>query len=285
MIVVGSPNSSNSNRLREVAANRGVPAYMVDRADELDPEWVAGAKRVGVTAGASAPEVLVREVIERLRGARRAERARARRRRREGRVPDAEGAGGGEQESGNRGDALARDNTPAAYWRWNAMKTIRWGMIGCGDVAEIKSGPGFYKAANSTLVAVMRRNGKLAEDFARRHGVPRWHDDADAIIRRERHRRGLHRHADEHASRVHAALRGGRQAGLRRKADGDEPCAMPSRWSLRVARPRVPLWVGYYRRALPRFLAVRDLLAGGAIGDVRAVTSRDSSRACRRKRY
>ena len=62
------------------------------------------------------------------------------------------------------------------------MKTIRWGMIGCGDVAEIKSGPGFYKAANSTLVAVMRRTGKLAEDFARRHGVPRWHDDADAII-------------------------------------------------------------------------------------------------------
>jgi 4-hydroxy-3-methylbut-2-en-1-yl diphosphate reductase len=68
VIVVGSPNSSNSNRLREVAANRGVPAYMVDRADELDPKWIAGAKRVGITAGASAPEVLVREVIEKLRG-------------------------------------------------------------------------------------------------------------------------------------------------------------------------------------------------------------------------
>jgi 4-hydroxy-3-methylbut-2-en-1-yl diphosphate reductase len=67
VIVVGSPNSSNSNRLREVAANRGVPSYMVDRASELDPGWVANAKRVGVTAGASAPEVLVREVIERLR--------------------------------------------------------------------------------------------------------------------------------------------------------------------------------------------------------------------------
>jgi 4-hydroxy-3-methylbut-2-enyl diphosphate reductase len=67
VIVVGSPNSSNSNRLREVAANRGVPAYMIDRASELDPAWVAGAKRVGVTAGASAPEILVREVIERLR--------------------------------------------------------------------------------------------------------------------------------------------------------------------------------------------------------------------------
>jgi 4-hydroxy-3-methylbut-2-enyl diphosphate reductase len=67
VIVVGSPNSSNSNRLREVAAHRGVPAHMVDRAEELRAEWIAGRERVGVTAGASAPEVLVREVIARLR--------------------------------------------------------------------------------------------------------------------------------------------------------------------------------------------------------------------------
>jgi 4-hydroxy-3-methylbut-2-en-1-yl diphosphate reductase len=67
VIVVGSPNSSNSNRLREVATHRGVPSYMVDRADELKVEWLAGKRRVGVTAGASAPEVLVREVIEALR--------------------------------------------------------------------------------------------------------------------------------------------------------------------------------------------------------------------------
>jgi len=66
VIVVGSPNSSNSNRLREVAANRGIPAYMVDRADQLDPSWVAGRRRVGITAGASAPEVLVKEVLARL---------------------------------------------------------------------------------------------------------------------------------------------------------------------------------------------------------------------------
>ena len=67
VIVVGSPNSSNSNRLREVAAHRGIPAYMIDRAEELQPEWVEGKRRVGVTAGASAPEVLVQQVIERLR--------------------------------------------------------------------------------------------------------------------------------------------------------------------------------------------------------------------------
>jgi 4-hydroxy-3-methylbut-2-enyl diphosphate reductase len=67
VIIVGSPNSSNSNRLREVAANRGVPSYMVDNAAELRAEWVAGRRRVGVSAGASAPELLVTQVIERLR--------------------------------------------------------------------------------------------------------------------------------------------------------------------------------------------------------------------------
>ncbi len=67
IIVVGSPNSSNSNRLREVAQNLGTPAYLVDSAEELRPEWIAGCRHVGITAGASAPEVLVQGVIDRLR--------------------------------------------------------------------------------------------------------------------------------------------------------------------------------------------------------------------------
>ncbi len=67
VIVVGSPNSSNSNRLREVAQNMAVKAHMVDNAGELRAEWLVGAKRVGVSAGASAPEVLVQEVIDKLR--------------------------------------------------------------------------------------------------------------------------------------------------------------------------------------------------------------------------
>jgi len=67
VIVVGSPNSSNSNRLREVAENMGAHAYMVDTAADLRPEWIAGQRRVGVTAGASAPEVLVDQVIARLK--------------------------------------------------------------------------------------------------------------------------------------------------------------------------------------------------------------------------
>jgi len=67
VIVVGSPNSSNSNRLREVAEKKGTPAYMVDNALQIDPAWLEGKVRVGVTAGASAPEVLVHAVIDRLK--------------------------------------------------------------------------------------------------------------------------------------------------------------------------------------------------------------------------
>jgi 4-hydroxy-3-methylbut-2-enyl diphosphate reductase len=67
VIVVGSPNSSNSNRLREVAEKKGTPAYMVDNASQIDPGWIAGKLRIGVTAGASAPEVLVQAVIDRLK--------------------------------------------------------------------------------------------------------------------------------------------------------------------------------------------------------------------------
>jgi 4-hydroxy-3-methylbut-2-enyl diphosphate reductase len=67
VIVVGSENSSNSNRLREVAQRFGVPAYLVDVAEHIDPAWIAGRRRIGVTAGASAPEVLVNGVVDRLR--------------------------------------------------------------------------------------------------------------------------------------------------------------------------------------------------------------------------
>jgi 4-hydroxy-3-methylbut-2-enyl diphosphate reductase len=66
VIVVGSPNSSNSNRLKEVAQNQGVEAYMVDNATHLKPEWLVGKKKIGVSAGASAPEILVKEVIAKL---------------------------------------------------------------------------------------------------------------------------------------------------------------------------------------------------------------------------
>ena len=67
VLVVGSPNSSNSNRLRELAEKQGVPAYLIDGADDIRREWLEGRRQIGVTAGASAPESLVREVLARLR--------------------------------------------------------------------------------------------------------------------------------------------------------------------------------------------------------------------------
>src|SRR5664280_537729 len=62
------------------------------------------------------------------------------------------------------------------------MKEIKWGIIGCGDVTEIKSGPAFNKVKNSSLIAVMRRNGEKAKDYASRHQVPKWYDDAMKLI-------------------------------------------------------------------------------------------------------
>ncbi len=67
MLVVGSPNSSNSNRLRELAERMGTPAYLIDGAEDLQREWFVGCQQIGITAGASAPEVLVRGVVDRLR--------------------------------------------------------------------------------------------------------------------------------------------------------------------------------------------------------------------------
>lgn len=150
------------------------------------------------------------------------------------------------------------------------MQTIRWGIIGCGDVTEVKSGPGFQKARGSTLVAVMRRNPALAEDYARRHGVPRWYSDAGQLI------------ADPEVDAVYVATPPGshRQYVLAAAAAG-KPVYVEKPMALNAAEcdemiaacraKRVPLWVAYYRRAQPKFLAVRDLLAAGEIGEVRFV--------------
>jgi 1,5-anhydro-D-fructose reductase (1,5-anhydro-D-mannitol-forming) len=153
------------------------------------------------------------------------------------------------------------------------MKTIRWGLIGCGEVAEQKSGPGFRRAANSTLVAVADRNAARAEDFARRHDVPRWHGDAAAIIDAP----------DIDAVYIATMTESHRDFVLRCAAAGkpvltEKPMAMTHADCLAMidaCRARnVPLWVAYYRRALPRFLAVRDLVRDGAIGEVRMVVTR-----------
>ncbi len=157
------------------------------------------------------------------------------------------------------------------------METIRWGMIGCGDVAEVKSGPAFYKAEHSQLVAVMRRNGALAADYARRHGVPRSHDNAEAIIRAP----------DIDAIYIATLTDTHRDYALRCAAAGkavyvEKPMGMNHGQCVEMIAAcrsaHVPLWVGYYRRALPRLVAVRDLIHGGAIGDVRMVITRQFQR-------
>jgi predicted dehydrogenase len=147
---------------------------------------------------------------------------------------------------------------------------IGWGIVGCGDVTEIKSGPGFQKAAGSTLAAVMRRDRAKAEDYARRHGVARAYDSADALIADP----GVHAVYVATPPSTHLEL------ALRAAAAGkpclvEKPMAMTHDECVRmidVFRARgVPLWVAYYRRALPRFLEVRARLAAGAIGAVTSV--------------
>jgi predicted dehydrogenase len=150
------------------------------------------------------------------------------------------------------------------------MATIRWGIIGCGDVTEVKSGPGFQKADGSALVAVMRRDGEKARDYARRHGVPRAYDNADALI------------ADPEVDAVYVATPPSShcELALRIAATG-KPCLVEKPMARNHAEcvrmidafrgRNLPLWVAYYRRALRRFLTVRDCLDKGQIGRVTSV--------------
>ena len=151
------------------------------------------------------------------------------------------------------------------------MKTIRWGIIGCGNVTEVKSGPGFQKANNSELVAVMRRNGDLARDYALRHNVPKWYDNAEALIN------------DPDVDAVYIATPPAFHMEYTLK------CAQAGK-SVYVEKPMarnfeectamieacetagVPLFVAYYRRALDRFNKIKELIDSGKIGEVRSVS-------------
>ncbi|MEZ4770483.1 MAG: Gfo/Idh/MocA family oxidoreductase [Caldilineales bacterium] len=158
------------------------------------------------------------------------------------------------------------------------MNEIRWGIIGCGDVTEVKSGPALQKARGSALVAVMRRNGALAADYARRHGVPRWYDDAQALI------------DDPEVDAVYVATppSSHKQYTLMAAAAGkpvyvEKPMAMNHGECLEMIAAcqtaDVPLFVAYYRRSLPRFVKVGELLVDGAIGEMRFVTVTLAQRA------
>jgi predicted dehydrogenase len=152
----------------------------------------------------------------------------------------------------------------------NNEKIIRWGIIGCGNVTEVKSGPAFRLIEHSDLVAVMRRNGALAEDYARRHKVKKWFTNAEALVK------------DEEVDAIYIATPPGSHLEYTRLAAAhgkpvyvEKPMARTyaeSQEMIAVCKAAgVPLFVAYYRRALPRFLAVKDLIANGEIGKVRFV--------------
>jgi predicted dehydrogenase len=158
------------------------------------------------------------------------------------------------------------------------MSVVRWGIVGCGNVTEVKSGPGFANATGSSLAMVMRRDGRLAEDYAKRHGVPRWTTDADALI------------ADPAVDAVYVATPVGSHLTYALKAcAAGKPCYVEKPMARNATEAEamvaafrkadVPLFVAYYRRALPRFLRVKDLISEGAIGVLTGVAYRCASPA------
>ncbi|KAF1044177.1 MAG: 1,5-anhydro-D-fructose reductase [Herbaspirillum frisingense] len=150
------------------------------------------------------------------------------------------------------------------------MSALRWGIVGCGAVTERKSGPAYQKTDGIELVAVMRRDAAAAADYARRHGVPRWFDDADALIKDP----GIDAIyiATPPDTHLHYALK---------VAAAGKPCCVekpmaPSHAECQAMleafdRAGLPLFVAYYRRSLPRFEQVRQWLAAGRIGAPRHV--------------
>ena len=147
---------------------------------------------------------------------------------------------------------------------------LRWGIIGCGDVTEVKSGPAYQLTEGFELTAVMRRDAARVKDFAERHGVPKYYTDADRLIR------------DPEVDAVYIATPpdSHREYALRVAAAG-KPCCVEKPLAPTYADGRaiveaftqknLPLFVAYYRRSLPRFTRVKQWLDDGEIGAIRHV--------------
>ena len=150
------------------------------------------------------------------------------------------------------------------------MEQVNWGIIGCGNVTEKKSGPAFNKVAHSRLVAVMRRDAALAADYARRHGVPKWYADADALINDDEvNAVYVATPPKYHAEYAIKAMRAGKAVYV------EKPMAMNEaecREMIAVSHEtKQPLFVAYYRRALPYFIEIKRLIDQGEIGEVTMV--------------
>lgn len=147
---------------------------------------------------------------------------------------------------------------------------IRWGIIGVGDVCEVKSGPALQRVAGSELVAVMRRSEEKARDFAQRHGIGKWSNKAEDLLN-DPAINAIYI-ATPPKNHVDYAIRAAEAGKL---VYVEKPMARTHAECLAMidacARAQVPLFVAYYRRALPNFLKIKELLDSHAIGDVRFV--------------
>jgi predicted dehydrogenase len=149
---------------------------------------------------------------------------------------------------------------------------IGWGIIGVGDVTGVKSAPVVFRAADSDVVHVMRRDPERARDFAERHGIGRWSTYAQAVIDDpEVTAVYIATPTATHAEYAIAAARAGKHVLV------EKPMAMSSDECRRMVdaadEAGVRLWVAYYRRALPRFVKIRELLAAGTLGRLLSVQS------------
>lgn len=159
--------------------------------------------------------------------------------------------------------------------------TIGWGIIGCGDVTEVKSGPAFQHAKGSRLVAVMRRDATKAEDYARRHGVPYWFDQAEAVI------------AHPEVDAVYIATPPGSHlkyallvAGAGKPCYVEKPMARSAtecrQMNEAFRKAGAPLFVAYYRRGLARFVKAKERIESGSLGIVTGIHYRLSQPAHRK---
>jgi len=147
------------------------------------------------------------------------------------------------------------------------MKTVKWGIIGCGDVAEVKSGPAFQRIENSELIGVMRRNGEKAKDFAKRHQVPIWTANADDLLKNDEiNAIYVATPPSTHLKYALDALSTGKNVYL------EKPMALTTSEAKEIVNAvksrDAKLTVAHYRRKLPAFEKVKALLDKKAIGSV-----------------
>ena len=150
------------------------------------------------------------------------------------------------------------------------INSVVWGIIGCGDVVEVKSGPAFQQCSNSQLLAVMRRNGELAQDFAKRHNVPFWYDDADQLLANpDINAVYIATPPSSHLEYALKALLAGKHVYI------EKPMVLSSTQALKLqeaaSTSNNKLVVAHYRRFLPIYIKVKELLDENAIGDIKFV--------------